>query len=158
MPTELHSLFFFCFYMLDSKDMVQALFPEYITGVIIPTEGDIVVVERNDDPMFDSLDALDLRYFNNNRREIPLACNATLKAVRDDNVRELASQMKIHAYIDGGAPEDRIRKIESMRGLTLLEVTDGDGKATISTITTDRAATDPIAGRLLVNMVNEAMK
>ena len=144
--------------MLDSKDMAQALFPEYITGVIIPTEGDIVVVERNDDPMFDSLDALDLRYFNNNRREIPLACNATLKAVRDDNVRELASQMKIHAYIDGGAPEDRIRKIESMRGLTLLEVTDGDGKATISTITTDRAATDPIAGRLLVNMVNEAMK
>ena len=115
-------------------------------------------MERSDDDVFDGLDPLDLRYFNNNKREIPLACNATLKTVRNDNLKELASQMKIHAYIDGGAPEDRIRKIESMRGLTMMEIADGKGKAIVSTMTTDRAATDPIAGRLLANMVRQAMK
>ena len=144
--------------MLDAKNFAAKVYPEYITDVIIPTEGDIVVMERSDDAVFDGLDPLDLRYFNNNRREIPLACNATLKAVRDDNVKELASQMKIHAYIDGGAAGDRMKKIESMRGLTMMEIADGDGKAIVSTMTTDRAATDPIAGRLLANMVSQALK
>ncbi len=143
--------------LLDAGKTAASLYPEFVTGVINPTEGDIVVVERSDDPMFDGLAPLDLRYFNNNQREIPLACNATLKTVRDPRLRELASQMKIHAYIDGGAPEDRIKKIESMRGLTLFEIEDGDGKGVVSTITTDRAATDPIAGRILANMIGRLL-
>ena len=140
--------------LLNAKETAPALFPEYIHDVIIPTEGDIVVVERPDDPVFEGLGALDIRYFNNNQREIPLACTATLKAERADAVKELASQMKIHAYIDGGAPEDRIKKIESMRGLTLLEITDGKGKAVVSTIATDKTTTDPVAGRMLANMIS----
>ena len=76
-------------------------------------------------------------------------------AVRDEHVTELASQMKIHAYIDDGKPEDRIKRIESMRGLTLLGVTEGAGKAIISTLCTGKAATDPVSGHLLVNMLNE---
>ncbi len=63
--------------------------------------------------------------------------------------------MKIHAYIDGGKPEDRIERIESMRGLTLLGIRDGKGDAIVSTMCTEKATTDPIAGRLLVNLINE---
>lgn len=137
---------------LNSKEVAKKVFPEYITGWIIPTEGDIVVMERNDAPVFDGIGVLDLRYFNNNKREIPLACTATLKAERNANVTELAGQMKIHAYIDGGKPEDRIQRIESMRGLTLLQI--ADGKAIVSTMCTEKADTDPIAGHLLVNMIN----
>lgn len=139
--------------ILNSDDLAMSVFPEYIKGHIIPTEGDIVVMERDDDPIFDGLDVLDLRYFNNGRREIPLACNTTLKAVRDKNVRELASQMKIHAYIDGGKPEDRIAKIESMRGLTLMAVSSGKGNCLISTMCTEKGDTDPIADHLLINML-----
>ena len=40
----------------------------------------------------------------------------------------------------------------------MMEIADGDGKAIVSTMTTDRAATDPIAGRLLANMVSQALK
>ena len=136
----------------------QKVYPEYITGWIIPTEGDIVVMERNDAPVFDGIGALELRYFNNNKREIPLACTATLKAIRHENVKELAAQMKIHAYIDGGKPEERIARIESMRGLTLLQIADNKGKSLVSTLCTEKATTDPIAGKLLVNMVNELLK
>ena len=140
--------------LLNSKEIAKKVYPEHITGWIIPTEGDIVVMERDDAPVFDGIGVLDLRYFNNNKREIPLACHATLKANRNENVTELAGQMKIHAYIDGGKPEDRIQKIESMRGLTLLQIKDGKGTATVSTLCTEKADTDPIAGRLLVNMIN----
>ena len=140
--------------LLNSKETAKAVYPEYITDWIIPTEGDIVVMERSDDAVFRDIDPLELRYFNNNRREIPLACSATLKAVRHTHVEELASQMKIHAYIDGGAPEERIQKIESMRGLTLLRIADGKGITLVSTLCTEKAGTDPIAGKLLVNMIN----
>ena len=97
---------------------------------------------------------LELRYFNNNKREIPQACTATLKVHRHKNVTELAGQMKIHAYIDGGKPEDRIERIESMRGLTMLQIADGKGEAMISTMCTEKATTDPVAGKLVVNMIN----
>lgn len=144
--------------MLGCKEAAKAAFPEYITSWINPTEGDIVVMERSDAPVFDGLTPLDLRYFNNNQREMPRACSATLKAVRHENVTELAGQMKIHAYIDGGKPEDRIAKIESMRGLTMLQIADGKGRAIVSTMCTEKAPTDPVAARLLANMLCEIGK
>lgn len=143
---------------LNSPVAAQKVYPEYITGWIVPTEGDIVNMERNDHRVFDDIDVLDLRYFNNNKREIPLACNSVLKMNRSENLTELAGHMKIHAYIDGGSPEDRINKINSMRGFTLLKVKDGQGVATISTMCTEKTDTDPIAGKLLINMVNDLLK
>lgn len=140
---------------LNSKESIRKIFPEYITGWIIPTEGDIVVMERPEAPVFNGIDPLELRYFNNNKRGIPLACNSVMKAVRDENVTELASQMKIHAYIDDSTPDDRIKRIESMRGLALLSITDGPGKAIISTLCTEKALADPVAGHLLMNMLVE---
>ena len=101
---------------LNNKETAKTVYPEYITGWIIPTEGDIVIMERNDAPVFNDIDVLELRYFNNNKREIPMACTATLKAHRHKNVTELAGQMKIHAYIDGGKPEDRIERIDPCAG------------------------------------------
>ena len=144
--------------LLNSKEVAKNIYPEHITGWIIPTEGDIVNMERNDAPVFDGIDVLELRYFNNNKREIPLACNATLKTNRNENLIELAGQMKIHAYIDGGKPEDRIRKIDSMRGFTLLQIKDGKGLTTVSTMCTEKADTDPIAGKLLVNMISDLLR
>ncbi len=63
-----------------------------------------------------------------------------------------------HAYIDGGKPEDRIARIEAMRWLTLLGIRDGKGKAIVSTMCTEKAPTDPIAGHLLANMLKELMR
>ncbi|MBR4597526.1 MAG: hypothetical protein IKO42_03915, partial [Opitutales bacterium] len=139
--------------LLNCKEAAKKIYPEYIKNWIIPTEGDIVVMEREDASVFDQIPEMKLRYFNNNKREIPRACNATLKVERDKNVVELAGQMRIHAYIDGGKPEDRIKKIDSMRGFPLVQINDGKGKAIVSTMCTDKAQTDPIAGRLLSNMV-----
>lgn len=139
--------------LLNSNDAVMSLYPEYVTGWFVPTEGDIVVMERKEHPVFDGIGPLELRYFNNGRREIPLACRSVLKAVRHENVKELASQMKIHAYIDGGRPEDRIERIESMRGLVLMQITYGEGTALVSTLCTEKAASDPVAGKILMNLL-----
>ena len=144
--------------LLNCKELARQLYPEHITGWIIPTEGDIVNMEQSDHPVFSDIDLLELRYFNDNRREIPLACRATLKVNRSADLVELAGQMKIHAYIDGGKPEDRIAKINAMRGVTLLQLHAGKGEVMVSTMCTDKASTDPIAGRLLLNMIRQTMR
>lgn len=143
---------------LNSKGAVKKTYPEHITGWIIPTEGDIVFMERDDAPVFEGIDILELRYFNNNKREIPTACHATLTVNRNENLTELAGQMKIHAYIDEGKAGDRINRINSMRGFTLLHIKYGKGEALVSTMCTEKATTDPVAGKLLINMINEMIK
>jgi len=139
---------------LGNHRLARMVFPEYIRDVITPTEGDICFMERSDDPVFDGIGELELRYFNDNTRSIPLVCDHTLKIVRSENVRELAGQMKIHAYIDGGTQQDRLDKIDSMRGFTMFEITAGKGSALVSTMCTDKAVTDPVAAKLLVNMLD----
>lgn len=142
---------------LDCAEAVKTVFPEYVRGVITPTEGDICFMERDDDKVFDGIEPLELRYFNNNQREIPLACNRTIQANRSENLTELAGQMKIHAYIDAQSQADRMKKVESMRGLTMFRIADGKGKAMVSTMCLGKADTDPIAARLLVNTIAEAL-
>ncbi len=38
--------------LLNSKEVAKNIYPEYITNWIIPTEGDIVNMERNDASVF----------------------------------------------------------------------------------------------------------
>lgn len=138
--------------ILNSKEAARQLYPEYIQDWIFPTEGDICFMEREDDRVFDGIEPLELRYWNDNQREIPLVCHATLKTKRCPEVEELVGQMKIHSYIDGGRPEDRIRRIDQMRGFPMVRI---NSNAIISCLCTEKAATDPIAAQLLINLLNQ---
>lgn len=143
--------------VLNSKEFSMKLYPEYINGYIIPTEGDIVNVEVPESTVFDGIDALELRYFNNNKREIPTVCYASMKVNRHPNVTELANQTKIHGYINGEM-DQRSEYVKTIKGFPLLEIKDGNGAVLISTMATDKAATDPIAARLLANMISYFLK
>lgn len=139
--------------LLECPDIACKLYPEYIIDYQIPTEGDITFMENEDDPVFDGIDVMELRYFNDNKREMPRACSTILKTVRSEQIEELGGQMKIHAYIDGGKPEDRIKRLDQLRGYTLLRIKDGAGKAIISTLCTGKSSTDPIAAQLFNNLI-----
>lgn len=138
---------------LNAPTTAMAVYPDMIRRSKVPTEGDITFMERSDWPVFDGIEPLELRYFNNNRREIPTACNYTMFVNRHPALTELAGQMQIHAYIDGGKQQDRLDRIDSLRGLTLFDVNLGKGRATVSTMATDKALTDPVAARLLHNII-----
>ncbi len=138
---------------LNSNEAAKAVFPQHILSWEVPTEGDITFMERNDSRVFDGIDPLELRYFNNNKREIPTACNTTMQVSRNPALTELAGQIKIHAYIDGGGSQARLDRINSLRGFTLVGINEGKGSALVSTMATQKADTDPIAARLLRNMV-----
>jgi hypothetical protein len=143
--------------ILNSEDATKALFPEYIEGWIKPTEGEIVNMEVPESPVFDGLELMDLRYFNDNKREIPIVCHNSFQINRNDHVQELAHHTKIHGYIDG-TMENRINKMNTIKGFPILMISEGKGEALISSMTHEKTITDPIAARLLANMINEMSK
>jgi hypothetical protein len=129
------------------------LYPEYIAGWILPSEGDIVNMEIPESMVFDGIGLFDLRYFNNNKPEIPVVCEVAFKVKRDKNVLELASQTKIHGYINGEMLT-RSEYVKTIKGFPIIRINKG-GTAIVSAMNVDKSITDPIAGRLFINMINE---
>ena len=103
--------------------------------------------------VFDNIGLFDLRYFNNNKNDIPKACEIVYQVKRDPNVVELANQIKIHSYIDGEMLQ-RSKFLNKIKGYSILRINKG-GSIIISGMHTDKSTTDPIAGRLIVNMIND---
>ncbi|MBM3414535.1 MAG: glycoside hydrolase family 2 [Bacteroidetes bacterium] len=141
--------------VLNSPAVSMNLYPEYINGWIVPTEGDIVNMEIPESKVFDGIGLFDVRCFNNNKPEIPTVCEVAFKLKRDKNVIEIANQTKIHGYING-AMLARSDYVKTIKGFPIFRINKG-GSALISGMRTEKATTDPIAGRLLVNMINELL-
>jgi hypothetical protein len=141
--------------LLDSNEAAKTMYPEYITGWIMPTEGDIVNLEIPESNVFEGIEPMDLRYFNNNRREVPTVCHSTLSVNRHPNLEELTSQTKIHGYISGEM-DARSERVKSMRGANIVKIRD-TGFVTLSTLSLEKAQTDPIPGKLLVNLINDLL-
>ncbi|MDR0575671.1 MAG: hypothetical protein LBG96_16900 [Tannerella sp.] len=100
---------------------------------------------------------LELRYFNNNKPEVPVVCRTALKINRSLNVIELVNQIKIHGYINGEM-EERSEYVKRIKGFPLVEIQERQGKALISSLSVEKAITDPVAGKLLTNMIESVMK
>jgi beta-galactosidase len=141
--------------LLKSPEATQKIYPEYITGFIVPTEGDIVNMEAPESSVFDGIGLFDIRYFNNNKTEVPTVCNAAFKINRSKEVIELANQTKIHGYINGEMKE-RSEYVKTIKGFPILRINKG-GSSIISTMNLEKSVTDPIAGRLFTNMINELL-
>ncbi|MGL2993351.1 glycoside hydrolase family 2 protein [Flavobacterium sp. TSSA_36] len=142
--------------LLKSPEATMKLFPEYITGWIVPTEGDIVNLEIPESKVFDEIGLFDVRYFNNNKNELPTVCNAAFKINRSPEVLELANQTKIHGYINGDMLE-RSNYVKTIKGFPLVKINKG-GQAILSAMHLDKSETDPIAGRLLANMIQDLLQ
>jgi hypothetical protein len=138
--------------LLNSETVARTIYPEYIRGWFKPTEGDIVNMDLPESSVFNDLELMDLRYFNNNKRAIPVVCNSVLKVNRSPNVELLAKHIKIHGYINGEMDE-RAKYMETIQGATIVKI-QNNGAAIISTMALEKGATDPVAGKLLVNMLD----
>ncbi len=143
--------------LLNSEAAAQAMFPEHITGWIIPTEGDIVNMEIPESPVFEDIGLLELRYFNNNKRELPVVCRAALQVNRNEKVEELANHTKIHGYISGDMAQ-REEYMKTIKGFPLIKISEGKGQILISGMSHEKTLTDPVAAKLLANMLNEMLK
>lgn len=145
--------------VLNAPKLSLQLYPEHITGTVNTWDmADIAFMERNDYPVFDGIEPLDLRYFNNGKREIPVVCTEVFNVKRNENLKELIGHMRVHGYCDFKTPEQHQERVSEFRGFPMVEISDGKGKAIVSGMTVGKASTDPIAGRLLINTINDLAK
>ena len=138
--------------LLDSNEASKAMYPEYIAGWMVPSEGDIVNLEIPESEVFSGIEWMDTRYFNNNKQEVPMVCHTVVQVNRHPDLEELTSQTKIHGYISGEM-EQRSEAVKKIRGTTIVRIKDDKGIVTLSTMALEKAVTDPIPGKLLTNML-----
>lgn len=137
--------------LLNSDNVCKAVYPEYVRDWIVPTEGDIVNMEIPESPVFNGIEPMDLRYFNNNQREIPTVCHVAYRINRNPNVEPLATHVKVHGYINGEMAQ-RSGYMETIKGFPILKISD-KGTLLISSMSLEKSVTDPVAGKLLSNLL-----
>lgn len=140
--------------LLNSGSIAVALFPVHIRNVF-KENGEIVSIEVPESVVFNSIEPMDTRYFNNNKRENPLVIKNSYRINRGAQVEPLASFLKVHGYLEGSMDE-RSKKMDEMRGYPIVKIK-ARGSAILSEILFSKADTDPIAGKLFVNMIKDLL-
>lgn len=142
--------------LLGSPSVAAMIFPDHITGYLKDDEGDIANMEIPESRVFDGIEPLELRYFNNRQDGLPAVCTTSLKIKRSNQLEALASHVRIHGYVNGEM-EARSKFMETIKGFPVVRIND-NGSLIASTMMTEKGVTDPVAGRLLCNMINDLLK
>jgi hypothetical protein len=126
--------------------------PEYVKSHR-STKGEIVSMVAPESPVFDGLDPLDLSWFELGPKTTPLACIGTWEVNRErPEVDTLAHQCDFHTEILFG-PEQQ-RPFFNIAGAPLVEIRLGKGRIIASEMVLSAKDRDPIAERLLKNLLN----
>jgi hypothetical protein len=132
--------------LLQPKADLVKLFPDLIKSYR-NTEGEIVTMQLPDSPVFDGIEPLDTAWFEMGGRQIPSACGGTWEVDRSrPGVRTLAMQCDIHVEMKPGI-------YPKIGGAPLVEIRLGKGVVIASEMRLAAKDRDPIAGRLLANIV-----
>ncbi|MES2277877.1 MAG: glycoside hydrolase family 2 TIM barrel-domain containing protein [Bacteroidota bacterium] len=139
----------------NSGSIAHSLYPEYIRN-LLKENGEITTMDIPESGIFDGIEPLETRYLNNNKRESPSVISGAYRINRDEHVEALASFIKIHGYLSG-SNEERMKTLDKIKGFPIVKIKD-KGEALLSEIRLDKTLTDPVAGKLLVNMLIDLSK
>ena len=116
------------------------------------TKGEIVSMVVPESPVFDGIEPLDVSWFELGARTTPLACTGTWEVNRArSEVETLAHQCDFHTQILFG-PDQQL-PFFNIAGAPLVEIHLGKGKIIASEMALSAKDQDPIAGRLLKNLL-----
>jgi hypothetical protein len=133
--------------LLHTGAKLPSLFPDQVKA-FRTCPGEIVSMHIPESPAFDGLEPLDLAWFELGAGRLPRACRGTyqIESQRADTSM-LAEVVDIHGYLK--TPAD----LAKCSGTPLVQLNDGKGKVIASEMMLFEAVQDPIAGRLLANLI-----
>lgn len=128
---------------------VKELLPEQVISFSSNKHGEeIVTMNIPESPVFDGIEPGDMSWFGVTEPKIPAAAAGFFDIKRNrPDVYELAETCRIHGYLEAG------KEFEGM-GSTIFEVKTGKGRILISEMLIDAGEIDPIARRLMTNMLS----
>jgi len=134
--------------LLQPGSSLPSLLPESISQ-FRSTNGEITTMHIPESKVFDGLQPLDLAWFNLGDSKLPRSCRGVYKINRNNvNVTTLADVTDIHGYLQ--TPED----LAKYSGTPLVEITIGKGRLICSEMFLLEGERDPIARRLLSNILH----
>lgn len=134
--------------MLHPGSTLRKLFPGQITA-FKRKDGEIVTMCVPESPVFSGIDPLDLAWFEQSGRQLPIACSGVFQiSPIHQGITPLAWQCDFHGYLE--SPTD----VNLISGYPLLEIQLGRGRLLASELYLETAQTDPIARRLLMNAIS----
>jgi beta-galactosidase len=139
-----------------SGNFSHLIYPEYVRGVV-NFNGEIANMDIPESDVFDGMEPLEIRYFNNNEREMPSVISGGLSINRSPYVEALASFTKVHGYLQGNVTQ-RMTRLDKIKGFPIVKIKDGNGDVILSEMLFEKAVTDPVAAKLLINMLNDLAK
>ena len=116
------------------------------------TKGEIVTLVVPESPVFDGIEPLDLAWFELGSRTTPLACTGTWEVNRERPEVETLAHQKDFSGTTIFGPDTHTRFF-SLAGAPLVEIHLGQGTIIASEMVLSAADKDPIASRLLNNLL-----
>jgi hypothetical protein len=133
--------------LLNAGGALKSIFPEKISGYV-SKEGEIATMHVPESPVFSGIQSLDLAWFNQEGRYLPLACTGVYRVkTGSEGLTCLADQCDIHAYLQ------RTSEITRYSGSPLVEIRAGKGMVISSELNFAASESDPIARRILANAI-----
>jgi hypothetical protein len=133
--------------VLSAGSTLSSLFPDQVKA-FRSCPGEIASMTIPESPVFDGLDPLDLAWFELGEGRLPRACRGVYQIdSRQSDIKMLAEVIDIHGYLK------TTKDLAKYRGSPLVEIDAGKGKVIASEMMLFEASRDPIAGRLLANII-----
>lgn len=133
--------------MFHPRAGLLKIFPEHVKSYV-PKQGEIVTMHVPESPVFWGIEPLDLSWFNQGNRKLPIACSGVFRIVSpDDNALALAQQCDLHGYLK------KTSQIVNYQGTPLVEIHHGKGVLIASEMCVEEGGEDPIAEKLLNNIL-----
>ncbi|MDP4289943.1 MAG: glycoside hydrolase family 2 TIM barrel-domain containing protein [Bacteroidota bacterium] len=142
--------------LLNSGELASTLYPRYIRG-FIDANPEIVMMDIPESPVFSDIEPLETRYFNNNKSEIPTVCRGAYQINRNTGIEGLASSVKVHGYLQGDIYA-RSSALDKIKGFPIVKIMENKGIIILSEMELNKGTQDPVAGRLLSNLLVSLIK
>jgi hypothetical protein len=114
-----------------------------------PVKGEIVTMHVPESPVFEGIEPLDLSWFEVKPGQFPYACGGVYRLDRTKpEVTVLADYCDFHGYLE------KHEQIYKSIGVPILQAKLGQGELIASEMMVESAANDPIAARLLNNLIS----
>lgn len=120
----------------------------YEVESIYERKGRITNMRIPEHPVFSGLESNELAWWQMNGREKPRACRRSYRFRSEKNISKLVTFLRPHVYL--GNPTYQLYE---MTGYPLVEFEEGKGKIIASEMELNQAEKDPVAARLLFNIL-----
>ena len=135
--------------MIHPGKHILSLLPEKMES-ILDKPGRIVNMHIPESKAFIDINPLELSWWQPSHDEYPTVCKRSYRLKTNNPEAKLCTFIEVHSYLGG----DRGAQLNKMSGSPLVEFTVGNGKIIASEMDVNVGYSDPIAGKLLMNLID----